>query len=411
MRREGDAIAVALPAGRPALEVGAWRAPVELADQRLLLEVWERGVWPEVAHGDELVSPLGGKHVELGRRGVDGVGLVDDHERARPEVIEQRRLDGERPVAGGRGQFAAPQRGQLLGSQVVEVAAARGREVAGEVGERVAAREPLAGGADTYRVDAFDGPLRLGVEASDGLDLVAEELDAHRRRLGGREDVDEAAAPGGLPRPLDERADVVPRVDEARREVLDGDAVADGEACRTGAEVRGAGSRAGHGGCRGDDERRRAAAARAGEPCEHVEAALRDRGRRVLARKGQAGEGRERHGRVAGPRTQRLESCVAVGLTRHDEQRGHAQPAPQPRGNGRLRGVEDADRAAPARAEVGGGLREWLDTVEAAEQGGKLQGGLLAARVRARRSFRGARRSRGAPLGSPLRTRPFAHPV
>ena len=302
VRGERDAEAVAFAACRPAFEVGARRALIEFAGERLLLEVRERRLGPEVMHGDELVAPLGGERVLLRRRGVDGVRLVDDHERARPEVVEQGRGGGQRPVARGCGQLATPDGRELLRCEVVQGAASRGREVAREVRERVAAREPLAGWADAHLVDAFDGALRVGVEAADRLHLVAEELDAHRRRLGGREDVDEAAAPRGLPRLLDERADLVPGIDEARGQVLHGDAVADSEACRTGAEVGRAGGGAGDGGGRGDHERRGAAAAGAGEPREHVEAALRDRDRRILARVGESRARREDDGCLAGPR-------------------------------------------------------------------------------------------------------------
>ena len=47
-------------------------------------------------------------------------------------------------------------------------------------------------------VDRLDRPLRLGVVAAQRLDGVAEELDADRLRLAGREDVDQAAADAEL---------------------------------------------------------------------------------------------------------------------------------------------------------------------------------------------------------------------
>ena len=411
VRCERDAVAIALAARCPAFEVGARDALVELADERLLLEVGERRLRPEVAHGDQLVAPLGGQRILLGGGREDRVGLVDDHERVGPEMVEQRRPGGERAVAGGRGQLAAPERRQLVGGEVVEGATARGLQVAGKLAQRLAAREPLPGRADVYGLRLLNRALRVGVEAADRLDLIAEQLDAHGRGLGGREHVDEPAAPRRLARLLDERADLVPRADEAHRKLLEGDPVADGDARGARAEVGGPSSGAGHRGGRGDHERRRAAASGTREAIQHVEAALRDIGRGVLARVGEARAGGEEDGCVARPGAQRVEGRVGVRLARHDEQRRRPQPAPQPHGDGRLRGVDHADRGASAPAEVGGGRRERLDAVEAAEQGGELQGGLLAASGGAQRARRGARRSRGAPRGSPLRSRPLAHPV
>ncbi len=59
---------------------------------------------------------------------------------------------------------------------------------------------------DRQALQCLDGALRGGIEAAQGIDLIAEEIQAHRLRIGGVPDIQDAAPAGKLPR-RDHRAD------------------------------------------------------------------------------------------------------------------------------------------------------------------------------------------------------------
>ena len=296
---------------------------LDLLDQPLLAEVRPGRVRGQLALPREELRALGGQLVLLGRGGEHRVLLVDDQQRALAEVVEQRRLAGERAVAGGRGQLAAAQRRQLPGD-LLDAAARPLRdaiEAAREFEQRVVVREPLAGRADHRLVEALDRALRLRVEAADRLHLVAEQLDAQRQRGGRREDVEDAAAPRRLARPLDERSERVAGLDEPERQRVEGDPPAGRDAAGPGAEIGAARRRAGGGGDGGDDERRPRITLSQREPCEDGEAALRDRGRRRLTGVGQARSRREEQRVVTDPHAERLGVALGVALSRDQQQR------------------------------------------------------------------------------------------
>ena len=66
------------------------------------------------------------------------------------------------------------------------------------------------------RFDEPDRPLRRRVEQAQAFDAVAEQLDAQRQVVLRREDVDDAAAPAGLPRRVDEGRELVAALDQPR---------------------------------------------------------------------------------------------------------------------------------------------------------------------------------------------------
>ena len=267
------------------------------------------------------------------------------------EVLEERRPTGERPVARGRGQLAAPQRRELLLGLAV-VAVSRAIEAGREFEQGVAVGEPLAGRADDRLVESLDGALRLRVEAADRLDLVAEQLDAQRQRLGGREDVEDAAAPRRLAGSLDERAERVTGLDEPQRQRVERDAPAGLEASRACAEVGAARAEPRGGGDGGDDERRLRVALAERESREDGEAALRDRRRCGLTRVGQPGARREVQRGVAEPDGERLGVRLGIALARDQQQRRAAPAVVQGGDHRRLRAVRDAERQPLAPPEA-----------------------------------------------------------
>ncbi len=71
------------------------------------------------------------------------------------------------------------------------------------------------------RFQLQDGPLRLGIESADRLDLVAEQFDAHRVRRFGRKDIDDAAANGIFAHHLDGVPPLIPDAVQVRRQVFE----------------------------------------------------------------------------------------------------------------------------------------------------------------------------------------------
>ncbi len=144
----------------------------------------------------ELVVELADVVVPLA---VDGLGIVDDEDGiaevigGRDEAVrEQERQGGE-----ARAEFAAPEGGDL-GVEVAPGALGAlpggGRPEIEEFGRR----GELAQAGDGQPLDPLERALVGDVELAQGDDPGAVELDAEGIRLPGREDVDDAAAPGVL---------------------------------------------------------------------------------------------------------------------------------------------------------------------------------------------------------------------
>ncbi len=170
-------------------------------------------------------------------------GLVEDEERAGFDVVEPgRRADDRGPDLGG---VAGVERSRRGSGRVRDRCCRAGRPrtararlhalEAGEVGREPlrqpgrptaearpelagAARgnEELAGRQERGAFGGPDGPLVGRVEPPDRVDLVAEEVDPDRKRLAGREDVDDPAAPGELARDRRPRASAGSRGRAAR---------------------------------------------------------------------------------------------------------------------------------------------------------------------------------------------------
>ena len=82
------------------------------------------------------------------------------------------------------------------------------------------AGEQLSGGEDPRLGEIAGGALVVDPERGQPVDLVAPQVDADGGVAGGREHVDDRAAPGELAAVLDELLTPVPEVDEAMDEVV-----------------------------------------------------------------------------------------------------------------------------------------------------------------------------------------------
>lgn len=114
------------------------------------------------------------------------------------------------------------------GEEVVEAVV----DGVGVVGVGVVGEHPFAGGSEVERgelVEGFGAALGVRVEASEGVDFVAEEFDASGEEVGGRPDVDDAAADGEAGGFDDGACAFVAAVGESAEEFVEGDAVADGD--------------------------------------------------------------------------------------------------------------------------------------------------------------------------------------
>ena len=139
----------------------------------------------------------------------DHGGLLGEHAGLGSQEVEQGRARaGHRGVelpAGEDGGFGLP--GPRVRTRGARVFACRSSAGAGETGvdrfqqlggDRCFGEREQKGGLQLRA-----GALRVGIEASDGLDLVAEEVDANGPVVLGREDVEDAAAHGDLTGHLD----------------------------------------------------------------------------------------------------------------------------------------------------------------------------------------------------------------
>ena len=179
----------------------AWRS---IGTALPLAALAQPGLEELLAGRDEVVGP-----------GADPLGVAGDEQRALGQHVEQ----GLHAVDEGRGERLHALDGDALRQLLEEVGGAgqpvgeRGGPLAHGVGE-----EQLAAGRRPQPVlGDLEGALVGDLEPADLLDRVAPELQPQRVLLGGREDVEDAAAHGELAAPLDEVGAGVGR----GREVLD----------------------------------------------------------------------------------------------------------------------------------------------------------------------------------------------
>ena len=156
----------------------------------------------DVAGGGRLAQPA-----RLAPRLLEhGLGILDDAERARRQVVEER---NHLRVESRRQRLDAEEELALL-DLLEEVARLRRRIDRGvgggqNLGPRIGARrvDRLAHRVDVDRVERPQRPLRGRVVEANRFDLVAEQLDPHGVTVDGREDVDDRAAHRERPGVLD----------------------------------------------------------------------------------------------------------------------------------------------------------------------------------------------------------------
>jgi hypothetical protein len=145
----------------------------------------QRGLAVVVILLDRLESRVGG---------LVGPGLADDDSTV-AEIVEQRR----QPRLEQRQPVLHPRQPAAIGHRLVQRVAGRGRAERVEIpfAERLDARVVEQDLVDRQQGEALrrlDGALGGGVEAADGLDLVAEEVEAERVGVARGEQVEQPAA-------------------------------------------------------------------------------------------------------------------------------------------------------------------------------------------------------------------------
>ncbi len=166
--------------------------------------------------GPARLEELLARRDEIVRAGADALGVERRDDRGLRQDVEE----GLHPVDEGRRERLHALDGDALGDLGEHVGDTGQplRQVEGTLAhlrgeEQLAARRrPQAVGGD------LDAALVGDLEEADLLDLVAEELDADRVLLGGREDVEHPAADGEFAAPLDE---IGPRVGSGGERVDD----------------------------------------------------------------------------------------------------------------------------------------------------------------------------------------------
>ncbi len=154
---------------------------------------------------------------QVGRPVAHAAGL-DQH-----DLGPFRQEAGEQPVALGQPRQPALHAVEqvALGEALPVLATPRllGDQSLGAGPHRVVEHE-LTGGEDLDGVEARGRALVADAELGQAVDLVAPQVDAHRRVGGGREDVDDGAAAGDLPAMFDELLAAVALVHEAGHQLV-----------------------------------------------------------------------------------------------------------------------------------------------------------------------------------------------
>ena len=183
-----------------------------------------------------------------------GLGVMEGGAHVVP-VVAQRGLDlligGDHQGGGGRVKQVEQGDETLDREQLGDVGALgavlqRGDLGARERSERAMLGGELGGGRHLDALGFSQRALGEGREPAQGLDLVAEQVDAHGPLLGGRIEVDQAPAHGELAPVLDLVDALVARLDERRRARLEVELLSHREPERAGAK-RGVGDLLGQG--------------------------------------------------------------------------------------------------------------------------------------------------------------------
>ena len=140
-----------------------------------------------------------------------GLALLDDDQRVSGQEVEA----GSRGRAGAAASSASAPGGARAAQQRVDPAVdlpggdalrlGEGAQRGHALDDEVAVEEQLARRRRHHARERRLGALARGIELAERLDLVAEQLDPHRPRALGREEVDDAAAHRELAALLDER--------------------------------------------------------------------------------------------------------------------------------------------------------------------------------------------------------------
>ena len=133
--------------------------------------------------------------VLVGQRGGDVLPVVDERG---SDVL----LGGDQHVGVGAGHFQ-PGVKAVHGEQIGDVGAVRGVLERGDLGQLAMLGRELGGGRHLDHLGVPEGALGEGREPAQRLDLVSEQIDPHRPVLGGREQVEQAAADRELAAVLD----------------------------------------------------------------------------------------------------------------------------------------------------------------------------------------------------------------
>jgi hypothetical protein len=154
--------------------------------------------------------------LELRGEAADGLGLVQDEDAVGRQIVGERRAAQKAAVELQRreGVLALAQQPQVARERVQELWP-QGVQVERDA-ERP--RQHLVGRPDGCRVELLGRALRGGVEAADGVDLVAPQLDA-QRLAAGREHVEDAAAAAEQARRVDQGRRLVPERQPLGREL------------------------------------------------------------------------------------------------------------------------------------------------------------------------------------------------
>jgi hypothetical protein len=122
--------------------------------------------------------------------------------------------------------------------QLGDVRAVLGVLERGDLGQLAMLGRELGGGRDLDRLGLAQAALGEGGEEADRLDLDVEEVDAHRAVLGGRVEVEDAAADGELPAVVDLVDALVARGHELLADLVEVEQIADADGERVRAQRR-----------------------------------------------------------------------------------------------------------------------------------------------------------------------------
>ena len=194
----------------------------------------------------------------------------------------------------------------------------------------------LPGGKHRYRVQMLAGPLRVCVERTDRVDLVAPEVYPHRAVVPGPVDVDDTAAPCHRARMVHHRPDGIAHPRPVSQHRLDGDALSAREGVRRLPQHGRRERLLQDARYRRDDERRRTSRLLQGaESADALVHRARFHGEPLVGQHFGLREVQQRHV-LAAVRLQLVEQAPRVVRMRAEHQHRSFEVAPQPRDHERF---------------------------------------------------------------------------